>query len=290
MPAPAPALPQPPLLPPPAVSANDPINTVDITWLRRRAGELIADLISALPADSQQRVAGLPLVFDNTPGEVNAFAACDKGRALMAVTDELLRISAYLAQAEATDERFASHKVDQVIQYIATHQRQNQPLATPSGGFFDSRQSADPTKTARQHQVFDEQLAFVLGHELGHHYLGHLGCTAKPDPLGAGDIARVLSGSVPLFNQPNELAADVAGTNNVLSAGARHTGGYAYTENGALLTMRFFQGLHDAAGAPMFDFEASHPSPAIRIPVIQQAAAAWRFTGGRGITLPHLGG
>jgi hypothetical protein len=251
---------------------------------------LITELVAALPGDSQQRVAGIPLVFDNTPGEVNAFAACEKNHPLIAVTDELVRISAYLAQAQATDERFGTRKVDEVINYIAHNQRQNQPLATPAGGFFDARQSADSAKIIRQHQVFDEQLAFVLGHELSHHHLGHLGCTAKPDALGAADIARALSGTVPLFNQPNEFAADIAGTNNVLSAGAIHSGGYVYTENGGLLVMRFFQGLHEAAGAPMFDFEASHPSPSLRIPVIQQAAAAWRFTGGRGIPMPRLGG
>jgi hypothetical protein len=102
---------------------------------------------------------------------------------------------------------------------------------------------------------------------------------------------RALSDAVPLFNQPNELAADVAGTTNVLNAGKRSTQGYAYTENGGLLTMRFFAGLDNVSVVQiLFDFEASHPAPQIRAPVIQQAAATWRFTGGQGLPVFRLGG
>src|SRR5690606_20142203 len=102
-----------------------------------------------------------------------------------------------------------------------------------------------PRVIARQHTVFDEQVAFVLGHELAHHHLGHLPCTAAPDPLGAGEAARVLSSQVPLFNQPNEIAADVSGTYNVLDAGRSRVarGGVSWGEAGGLLTMRFFAGL-----------------------------------------------
>ena len=34
--------------------------------------------------------------MDNTPGEVNAFAACENGRSLMAITDGLLEVAAWL--------------------------------------------------------------------------------------------------------------------------------------------------------------------------------------------------
>jgi hypothetical protein len=259
-------------------------------WLRQRSGQLLAELVAALSPENQQRVQGIPLVFDDSPGEVNAFAACSNGRALMAITDEMLRISAYLAQAQATDERFGSQRFDALVQHIGKNQRQGSPLVRPPAGFFDSAQQQDAQKVNRQHQIFDEQVAFVLGHELAHHHLGHLPCTARPDPLGAGEIARVLSNQVPLFNQPNELAADFAGTNNVLSAGRRSTSGYAYTENGGLLTMRFFAGLRgNSVVQILFDFEASHPAPQIRTPVIQQAANSWRLTGGQGLPLLRLG-
>src|SRR4029453_11284366 len=97
-------------------------------------------------------------------------------------------------------------------------------------------------KVERQHILFEEELAFVLGHELAHHHLGHLPCTGKPGPLGSADLARVLSSQVPIFNQPNEAAADLAGTTNLLDAGSRRSGA-RWNEEGALLTMRFFSGL-----------------------------------------------
>ena len=42
--------------------------------------------------------------------------------------------------------------------------------------FCRFRNALDPRKLARQKMLFDEQLAFVLGHELAHHYRGHTGC------------------------------------------------------------------------------------------------------------------
>lgn len=288
-----PQQPQAPLPAPvvPGSAALDPINTGNMPWLRQRAQQLLTELVAALPADSQQRVSGIPLIYDDKPGEVNAFAACSKGRALMAVTDEMLRIMGFLAQSQANDERFGTRKVDELIRYVGQNQQPERPLALPGVGFFDVQQQLDTQRVNRQHQLFDEQLAFVLGHELAHHHLGHLPCTARPDGLGTADIARALSDAVPLFNQPNELAADIAGTTNVLNAGKRSTQGYAYTENGGLLTMRFFGGLDNVSVVQiLFDFEASHPAPQIRAPVIQQAAATWRFTGGQGLPVFRLGG
>jgi hypothetical protein len=126
----------------------------------------------------------------------------------------------------------------------------------------------------------ENEVAFVLGHELGHHYLGHLPCTAKGS-VSAADVGRVLSSTVPLFNQPNELASDVAGTNNVLDAGARRQG-YKWTEGGGLLTMQIFGGLDQFSATDIvFGFERSHPPPQIRTPVIQQTAGTWRSSGGK---------
>ncbi|HEX2882155.1 MAG TPA: M48 family metalloprotease, partial [Polyangiaceae bacterium] len=177
----------------PGATALDPINTVNLQWLRQRAQQLLTELVAALPADSQRRVQGIPLIYDDKPGEVNAFAACSQGRALMAVTDEMLRIMDFLAQSQANDERFGTRKVDELIRYVGQYQQPDRPLALPGIGFFDVQQQLDAQKVNRQHQLFDEQLAFVLGHELAHHHLGHLPCTARPDALGTADIARALS-------------------------------------------------------------------------------------------------
>jgi hypothetical protein len=268
----------------PAVSGSDPINVHDIAFLRKRAEQILAELVAALPQPQQARVSGIPLVVDATPGEVNAFASCSGARSAMAISDGLLQIESQLARFRAADELGGTNKVGEYIAVIARGARPGRPLPEPPAGFVDPRIDLDPRKVARQYQLLDEQIAFVMGHELGHHYLGHLPCTAGGG-LTLADINFVLSSAVPGFNQPNELAADVVGINNVLTMGARRTD-YRLTEGGAMLTMQFFAGLDQLTPADiLFGFERSHPPPALRTPVIQQTAAAWRATGGVGLPI-----
>lgn len=278
-PLPAPGV---PVLPVP----NDPINTTDLGYLRGEAQSLLNELVATLPAPQQSRVAGIPLVVDSTQGDVNAFATCtSSGHAAMAITDGLLDIEAHLSQARATDEIFGTHKLTDYIQLIVQNQQPKAPIVQPPPGFFDPTQQADGRKVARQHQLLEEQIGFVLGHELAHHYMGNLPCTSAGQ-LPLAELGQALSGSVPLFNQPNEIAADTSGTNTLLTMGFRRTG-YHLTEGGALITMQFFAGLEQfSAAALLFAFQNDHPPAVIRTPIIQQTAAAWRLTGGRG--LPYL--
>lgn len=258
----------------------DPINANDINFLRGRAQAILQELVAALPANHKQKVNGIPLVVDDTPGEVNAFAACTKGgKSLMAITDGLLDIEGHLAQAKATDEIFKTNKTDEYIAFIAKNQKPKSPIVHPPPGFFPPAYQSDPRKVKRQHELLDEQVAFVLGHELAHHYLGHLPCTAGGN-VTAAEVGHVLSSAIPIFNQPNELGSDWNGAQNVLSAGAKRAPAYKWTEGGGLLTMRFFAGLDQMSPVDiLFGFERSHPPPQVRTPVIQQAASQWRQGG-----------
>jgi Peptidase family M48 len=278
------ALPAPGVVVAPVV--NDPINAVDVGYLRGQAQSLLNELVATLPATQQQRVAGIPLVVDSTPGDVNAFATCTSGgHAAMAITDGLLDIEAHLSQARATDETFGTHKLTDYIQLIVQQQRANRPIVQPPPGFFDATQQVDGRKVLRQHQLLEEQIGFVLGHELAHHYLGHLPCTSAGQ-LPLAELGQALSGTVPLFNQPNEIAADASGTNTLMTMGFRRPG-YHLTEGGALVTMQFFAGLEQFSAVDvLFAFQNTHPPALIRAPIIQQTVAAWKLTGGRG--LPYL--
>jgi len=284
-----PANPPPPAPAPVAVPSmpNDPIDAADRTWLRQSAQTILVELTRALPDIARARVEGIPLVVDDTPGDVNAFAACSSGRSLMAVTDGLLEIMAGLAAAAAHDEVFGTNKTDEYIRFIAQNLAPGRAVPRPSGLFAAAAQS-DGRKVQRQHVLFEEELAFVLGHELAHHHLGHLPCTGKPGPLNTGELARVLASNVPLFNQPNEAAADLAGTTNLLDAGVRRSGA-RWSEQGGLLTMRFFGGLEGSLPL-LLAFQQSHPPPQLRIPLIQQSANYWRQTGGVGVYVPRVGG
>jgi hypothetical protein len=276
---------QPPQQPPPANLPpvyNDPINLVDINFLRARAQQVMQELIAVLPSNYRSMVQPVPLVVDDTVGDVNAFAACIDGKALMAITDGLLEIQSQMARAKANDEIFGTGKFRQYVSFVAQYQRPQQPIVRPQPQFWDGQQDIDGRKVSRQHQLFEEELAFVLGHELAHHYLRHTGCAGtQPAIITPVDIGRALSQVVPGFNQPNEIAADTNGTNNLLSAGkARQS--YHWTEGGAMLTLNFFLALKQMTPAEsiLFAFELSHPHPSFRIPIVQQTASQWRASGG----------
>jgi hypothetical protein len=266
------------------VNPNDAVNNHDIAFLRKRAEQVLAELVAALPAPQQARVAGIPLVVDSTPGEVNAFATCSGSSAAMAITDGLLQIQSQLARFRAYDELAGTNKVGEYIGVIARSARPKQPLPEVPAGFVDPRIDLDARKVTRQYQILDEELAFVMGHELGHHYLGHLPCTSTGG-LTLAQIGAVLSNAVPAFNQPNEVAADMVGINNTLTMGSRRAD-YHLTEGGALLTMQFFAGLDQLTPQDiLFGFERDHPAPQLRTPIIQQTAATWRATGGVGLPI-----
>jgi hypothetical protein len=291
--SPTPALPQPSL--PGLPVTNDPINDVNLGWLQSEAGTVMGALIGALPAAAQQKVQGIPFIADPTVGEVNAFAGCDDQRMpFMAITDGLLEIQANIAQFKATDEVFGTRKLDEYLRLLAQSQRPGQPIVRPPAGFIVPAQHMDARKVERQRQIYDEQLAFVLGHELGHHHLGHTGCAngqGGSRGVTPSDLGRMLSRALPVFNQPNEIAADVAGVNNLLTAGARRQG-YRWTEGGAQLTLHFFAALDQLTPATIvFAFEQTHPHPLLRQPIVQQTANTWRITGGAiAFPFPGFGG
>src|SRR5262249_37001771 len=142
----------------------DPINTVDIEYLRGTARQVLGELVAALPPAAQAKVQGIPLETDAKVGEVNAYAKCNRQHMpSMAVTDGLLQIEAYISQFRATDELYRTQKLDGYLDMVAKYQKPGQPIVTPPDGFVDAGQHLDPRKVARQHQLMEEQLAFVLG-------------------------------------------------------------------------------------------------------------------------------
>lgn len=281
-------------LPPPGPPVGaDPINDVAITWLRARGGAVLNELVAALPPQFQERVQGIPFVTEPSEGEVNAFAGCDHDREpFMAMTDGLLAVEAYIAQLRATDEVFGTQKLDTYLRYMVDRQKPKQPIVAPPPGLIEPAQHHDYRKAVRQHQILEEQMAFVLGHELGHHYLGHTGCANGQSgrrKANSTDVFRRLQRVVPIFNQPNEDNADIAGINNLLTAGARRAGqAYRWSELGATLTLDFFSRVDKAPAQTSFEDRlfstvlSSHPNPAQRIPKVQAAAYEWRRSGGVG--------
>jgi hypothetical protein len=274
-----------PAAPKPVVT-NDPINAVDVAWMRQRSKQIYADLIAGLGSEEQAKVRAIPLLFDERPGEINAFAACLKtGEALVAFTDTLMTMEAQYARATANDQIFGTSKVKDYL----SHLKRTKGTAKPPAGLFDPTQDQDGRKVDAQQLLFSEAVAFTLGHELAHHYLSHTGCVGSDAKQAtAADLGRVLVHELPALNQLNEIAADTYGTFNVLTSGKRQTP--PWTENGGLLTLRLLNAMGDEGlGESLLDFERTHPHAAIRIPVVEQSARTWRATGGRSLpTIPNI--
>lgn len=255
-------------------AATDAINTGDLPKLRRHAKRVLAELVAALPEDERARVTTLELISDNALGDVNAYASCDdQGTPIIAISDGLLLIHANLASSTAIDEMFETTKADSYLDWMSLH-----GITPPPSGFYPTAYHEDRIKLLRQREVFEEQVAFVLGHELAHHYLGHLACNSDGGVVEeAGQLA---ADTVPIFSQTGELAADIAGTKNLLEAGSLRNG-YAWTEDGALLVISAFHRHHETGLSDVvFAFARSHPLPHLRIPIITKTAEVWASSGG----------
>lgn len=257
--------------------------------MRQEPAAVIAELIANLPDAVRGKVQGIPLQVIEDPKDVNAFAGCSKsGGAFMGITMPLVLILARTSEARAYDELFGTSKYGELTSGFATEVRGQKTVSGPPVGFLPLPQALDPRKLARQRFLFDEQLAFVLGHELAHHYRGHTGCAngASSGGITAQDVGRVLSSTVPLFNQPNEIEADVQGTYNVLDTGSRRSAG-RFTEEGANLVLDFFSRLESlGVETIVLGFLMTHPPPQLRRPIVQNAAQQWRNNGGRAPAFP----
>ena len=279
-------LPQPAPQPMPAGPSSRPLLGAlvgTLVW-QAEARAVLAELESNLTPEQQRLVAGVPIVFDPSPNEINAFAACDDaGAPFVAGTEGLLEAMDAIAQTKAADELYGARTYDTytsaVLPQLASSTTASAALPP---GVLTAQQWLDPKRVSRAHEIFDEILAFTFGHELAHHYRGHTGC-AHGQPAGippaASDVRRLASMAIPLINQLNENEADQYGCFDVLASGrARATRAYRWTEEGGLFLFDFFARLDAASGAnPLVGFLRTHPAPGLRVPQVQFWAATWHF-------------
>ena len=265
----------------PPQGSYDATGTFTQEFLQMETRVVLSELVASLTPEHRVRVQDIPLQYTSNLAEVNAAAGCTRsGRSLMAVTGGMLALVSAVSEAKAADEigntQVLNAYYDQTVQAV----RRDQPVQPLAEGLIAPAVALDPRKLARQRFLFDEQIGFILGHELGHHYRGHTGCAGGGNAEGAEAQAeaavRALSNTAPIFNQPVEIEADAWGVVDLLDAGARRVGGH-WTEEGANLSMDFFQRLEGERGlSPVLLFVRTHPPTIIRRPIIQMWADKWR--------------
>jgi len=265
----------------PGLKLFSPTGTLLMPFMKDEAKKIFEKEKAALPADRKAKVDGTPLLFDSTKDEVNALAACDdSGKPLVAITEGLMQIVDLMSAARATDEVFSTSYYDAYVKDIAAQQEGKAVVLGLPPGMLDITKSLDSRKLKRQRQIFDEAMALVVGHELAHHYMGHVTCggSGTAGPLKPGDLVKMATKVVPLLNQPIELQADIEGVKNVLDAG-QNEAEYHWSENGGLLVFDFFKKVQELhPGAILFGFMNTHPLPQVRIPVVKNTANLWRLT------------
>ena len=256
---------------PVAAGARDPINRRDVAWLHAEAERVMHELIGSLDDNQRSEVEGVTLSHDDFFGIVNAFAGCEGMQPAIAVTDAMLDILARLAAARAMEERFDVDATDAYMEWAAHHH------AAPPDGREDPAMWNDRKKLALQRDIYDEEVGWVIGHELAHHYLGHLRCAR--DGGIVDDLRHVAQSLVPAFQQVDELAADAAGIDNLLAT-ARRTG-RPWRERGARLILEMFaRQEHLRIEDLAYAFVMTHPLSSIRLPALRAVVAAWHLTDG----------
>jgi hypothetical protein len=271
-------------LAPPPPGSYDAGGTLTPAFVRQEARAIYNELVAALPERDRQQVQAIPFSVLENPVEVNAMAGCSRGSPFVGITAALLIIEGATAETRAYDELASTNRHNDYLTDVARLVRARGALSPLLPGYLAGPMALDPRKLARQRFLFDEQVAFVLGHELAHHYRGHTGCANGGGGGGGGqpgveDLVRVLSHAAPPFNQPLEAEADMYGVYTVMDAGRARQGG-TWTEEGATMTLEFFDrltgmGVEQVALA----FLRTHPLPAIRRPIVQMAAQQWRTSG-----------
>ena len=239
---------------------KDPINKRDLPILHGIVESTLRELVAALPEDRRRAIAQVRLEISERAGDVNAFATCDGDQPVVGVSDGLITIAARLATSKAIDEIMATDDTRELMRKVAT----------PEGPPKKTRYDLDRDKLGRQHMWFVEQIAFALGHELAHHYLGHLSCGS----IGVGG-PDVLGQLLPIFDQPKELEADTEGVVNLLGV-RKDRNGYEWSEEGAILVLQMIKAQRELGPRDIiFAFEQTHPLPEVRIPVVILAAEIW---------------
>lgn len=247
-------------------------------FLTTRAGDVHRALVAALDEHQNSQVRDIPFRVVSESRQPNAAAACRGGTPLMMITSSMLELAAGISETQAYDEAAGTETYEAYVSSVVDAVRQQAAIPRGSPGVHTAPHATHPHKLARQLHLFDQQVAFIIGHELAHHYLGHTSCVGgrSDAEIQRDELARILSHTVPPFEQPREVEADMWGLTNVLEAGRSRTGG-VWTEEGGLLNLDFFRRLSDRGGAGLIMvFLSTHPASFIRIPIVRSTAQQWQ--------------
>jgi len=266
---------------PARAQSADPAPSLALPAAHRQAALELGMLVGRLSAEARRRLTGVYVAFDTSATDIGSMAACDDdGDYVIVVSDALLRLADFVAQAEATDEVFWTHKLDEYATFLAESQRSGTRALPPPPGFFDAAQARSARKLEIESARLHEIVTGVVAHELAHLLQGDLVCPNPTATHERGDDEwtheereHAITVAEKLYTPPRVLAADGAGIDRVLDAGMTEQGEVAW-----LSTMdRIERGTRERADptAPS-TYLRLHEACGVRAEVVRAAANRWR--------------
>jgi hypothetical protein len=264
---------------PPPPGSYDPSGHLLRPWMEAEAERVHQALVAALPEHERTQTQSIPFEVFTADSEPNAAAGCTRATRspVMMITSAMLVLAAGIAETKAYDELAGTTTFDSYVTAVIDQVRNERPVAGVDPSLHVAPNATDPHKLARQASLFDMQVAFIVGHELAHHYRGHTTCVEgrTPEQIQQDEAMRALSQTVPPFEQPREVEADMWGVTNVLEAGHRMSAG-RWTQEGALLNLDFFGRLANEGGPNLvLAFLSTHPPSFVRMPVVRSTSQQW---------------
>jgi hypothetical protein len=259
-----------------------------VALLRHAARLELASLFERLDPEARRRLVGVYVAFDDSVSDVSAMAGCDDdGDYVVVVSDALLGLASFVAEAVASDEAYGTHAVDDYARFLAgtvrgrTRHRAVRPMPPPAG-FFGASQTAPAARQELERRVsaarFREMVAAVLAHELERLEDGELVCPHPTATHERGDDewtseeqSQALAVASRLATRDGVLTADAAATTLLLEDGRTEQGGLAWLKVMASL---------ERAGQPgqiTSTYLWLHPDSGAREAVVRATAEAWRL-------------
>jgi hypothetical protein len=266
---------------PARAQSTDAAPALALPAAHREATDELRALVGRLPPEARRRLTGIYVAFDTSLTDVGSLAACDDdGDYVVVISDALLGVADFVAQAKATDEVFWTHKLDEYAAFLAESQQSGTRALPPPPGFFDAAQTHAARKMDLESARFREIVAGIVAHELAHLLQGDLVCPNPTATHERGDDEwtreerdHAFTVAEKLYTLPRVLAADSAGIERLLDSGLTEEGNLAWLST----QDRIERMARERADRPApSTYLRLHEACGVRAEVVRAAANHWR--------------
>jgi hypothetical protein len=258
--------------------APPPAPALAMQAAHRTATLALAAVVQKLPAADRQRIVGAYVAFQADARDPVALAACDDdGDYVVVMSDAMLRLADFVAQAQTTDASTGAHAVDAYASLLAREQRVGERLLPPPPGAFEparGAQASTPPTDELQSKRFRAIVLYLVAAEVAHALAGDVTCPHPTATHERGDDvwtsqehAAALRIAMASHTPRSVVTADAVGTGLALTAGEREDALAAFLAP-------FLAAVEPSPSArDAFTYLRLHAGSAVRAQVVRTAAA-----------------